>query len=631
MTITTFLKNWVIPVVCLTVFNYSFAQQAIKEHYIYDHDTTVYGVDSSEVFQVENLGSKVNSSHAESGPRISWDGNTLYFFRVGHPQNINKTEESRDIWYSTFNAQDSSWGAAQHMPEPINNFGDNSVHWISPDGKKLLLHNKYLKNKTVENGVSISYKQKDGSWSFPKELHIKNYKNDELCSFYMNDKGDKLIMAIHYKDSYGHQDLYISNRIGGDDTRWSEPVNLGPIINTAGSEATAFLASDNKTLYFSSNGRKGGLGGYDIYKCERKDSTFTKWTKPKNIGAPFNTPDDELYFSIPHSGDYMYLAHHFKTLTDSAEHSDIVRIRLEPESILTLFGDIIDEYTKELIDAKISFKRLSDGKIFGKQIASLDTGYLVKLPTGSVYEYTVEKAGYPTIVRQLDITALKKSAKRRMDIYLPPEPALVLSGYVYDKSTEELMVGHMVITNLETGEVVYEADIDPETPYEVSLPAGAKYQLMVEKQPDYLSHVENIDLRNLQEHKEEKKDIYLVPISLLTVELENIYFETAKSKLLPKSFEELDKVVRILETAPTITVEIGGHTDYQGSESYNLKLSQDRAQSVVDYIVSKGISNEKIRAKGYGEAVPVASNRTAEGRAQNRRVEFKIVEITAVN
>ena len=103
---------------------------------------------------------------------------------------------------------------------------------------------------------------------------------------------------------------------------------------------------------------------------------------------------------------------------------------------------------------------------------------------------------------------------------------------------------------------------------------------------------------------------------------DKVYFEFDKSKVDPKSFKLLDDVVTVMNANPDITIEIGGHTDSKGSGKYNRKLSQERVNNVREYIVNKGIAGNRITAVGYGEDVPIDTNRTAEGRANNRRVEF---------
>lgn len=597
-------------------------------HYLYDSDTLVYLNDSTDVYVVENLGENVNSAHVESGPRISPDGKAIYFFRVDHPKNISHT---RDIWVSYWDDRDSVWLPAEHLGKPLNNHGPNSVHWISPDGDKMLVHGKYLKNGVLENGVSMTEKQRDGKWSFPEELKIKKFKNDMVSSYYMNSDATVLILAIHYDDddSYGAQDLYVSFK---DGNKWTKPKNMGPVVNTSGSEATAFLADDNMTMYFSTNGRRDTIGGYDIYKTVRQDSTWTNWSEPKNIGSPYNTEDDEFYYSFKEDGKYAYLSHHYIGKKDSLDHSDIVRIKMRPHPELDLSGLVVDKFSDEPIDAKITIKRVSDGEVVEEieiDSSQVDSGYAANLPMGHVYEYTVESEGHQTITKQLDLSKLKQSEKREMNIEMERDPALVLNGLVYDEETNEPLDSAMVrFVRKRDGKVMGEYIVTPDDPYHISLPAGEEYEVKISQDSCCLSETEKIDLTSMDKYKEEERDFFMKRKQVgVTFEVENIYFETAKAKLKPESFEALDKLVDKMKDAGEITVEISGHTDWVGTKEYNYGLSERRAQSVVDYLVENGIDKDNLVAKGYGEDEPIATNETEEGRAKNRRVEFEILDI----
>jgi outer membrane protein OmpA-like peptidoglycan-associated protein len=123
------------------------------------------------------------------------------------------------------------------------------------------------------------------------------------------------------------------------------------------------------------------------------------------------------------------------------------------------------------------------------------------------------------------------------------------------------------------------------------------------------------------------RDLYLQKIEVgLTVKLKNIYFDFNKTTLKPESFVELDKVYEFLRTNPKVEVEIGGHTDSNGSDQYNANLSQGRSESVVDYLITQGIDASRLSARGYGESKPIDTNDTKEGQANNRRVEFTVVK-----
>lgn len=489
---------------------------AIHAHYIYDKDSIVYmNEDSTLYYSIENLGSNINSAHLESGPRISPDGKTLYFFRADHPENI--VTENQDIWVSHLGDDDSTWSKAEHITA-LNNHDDNGIHWISADGKRVLLLGKYNKNGTSNEGISLSEHTGDGDdeWSFPKQVKVKKYKNDERSFYYMTEDENVMIMAIHHKLSIGHQDLFVSfKKKKGKKEYWTHPVNMGKTINTENHEATVFIDEDGKTMYFSSDGHGNSIGGFDIYKTTRLDSSWTKWSKPENIGSPFNTPDDEFYFSTPKGSDYAYLAHHFLG-PDSLPHSDIVRIK-QHEIII-------------------------------------------------------------------------------------PDPILVVKGKVFDVSDSSSIAATITVTKIPGDETFGDFTSDADTGYKVTLPAGDVYVLNFDGGPDYIPKKITVSAEDIEDFEEREIDVYLKPIKKdFKFEVENIFFAYNKADILQESYPALDSLVDVLKTIPNIVVELSAHTDARGSDSYNQKLSQRRAQSVVDYLVSKGILDTQLKAVGYGE------------------------------
>lgn len=142
-----------------------------------------------------------------------------------------------------------------------------------------------------------------------------------------------------------------------------------------------------------------------------------------------------------------------------------------------------------------------------------------------------------------------------------------------------------------------------------------------------MQSAKNVNTSTLTEYKEITKDLYLSPIEVgQTIRLNNIFFEFAKADLKPESYGELDRVVKFLNENPSIEIKLSGHTDNVGNDAANLTLSENRAQSVLKYIVSHGVSASRITAKGFGKTKPVTGNETDEGRQLNRRVEFTIVK-----
>jgi hypothetical protein len=194
------------------------------------------------------------------------------------------------------------------MGPKFNNKGPNFVNTIqsvTPDGRSaiMVLGNKYMPNGKMLAGVSISA-HVNGEWSKPVPLNIINdYNYNKKANYFLTDNRQTLLMSVEREDSYGDRDLYVTfiNR----DSTWTEPLNLGDVVNTAGEESAPFLASDDKTLYFSSNGFSG-YGGSDVYVSKRLDDTWKNWSEPENLGPEINSPLEDLFFNIPASSEFAY-------------------------------------------------------------------------------------------------------------------------------------------------------------------------------------------------------------------------------------------------------------------------------------------------------------------------------------
>ncbi len=225
-------------------------------------------------------------------------------------------------------------------------------------------------------------------------------------------------MSVERDDSHGSRDLYVSFQ--KDDNTWSEPLNLGDVVNTANEESAPFLAADNKTLYFSSNGFSG-FGGNDIYMSTRLDDTWTNWSEPQNMGPDINSPLDDLFFNVPSSGEYAYYS---RGISDT--NTDIFRVKLpiykSPEPVILVKGRLIDAKTGKPLGAKIIYERLPDGKQIGVTQSNPETGeYQILLPGGQRYGVRAEAADHISTNQNLDLTAYTKDANLQApDITLDP-------------------------------------------------------------------------------------------------------------------------------------------------------------------------------------------------------------------
>ena len=221
----------------------------------------------------ENLGPAINSVYDEIMPIISPDGKALYFDRKDHPENTGGIIND-DIWYAELGSTEK-WTRAVNVGPPLNNKGHNFLTAISPDGNTALLGNIYEPDGSMSSGLSIATRAQDG-WNFPKKLVIQNYyNNNKFSEFHLGADGKTIVMTVQRTDSRGGKDLYVS--FASSKGTWSEPKNLGRMVNSAASEMSPFLAADGKTLYFSSDGFSG-YGSKDMFMSRRLDNTWTKCT-----------------------------------------------------------------------------------------------------------------------------------------------------------------------------------------------------------------------------------------------------------------------------------------------------------------------------------------------------------------
>lgn len=404
-------------------------------------------------------------------------------------------------------------------------------------------------------------KLKGEKWTRPDRFPKPINTPDWECSASYSYDGKTLYFVSDRLGGKGGLDIYMATQ--DNKGKWGAVVNLGDVINTPYDETSVFAHPDGKTLYFSSKGHSG-MGGYDVFKSTYENGA---WTKPINLGYPINSVDDDVFFVIAANNKRAYFS---TARPDALGGQDLYMISfLGPE--------------------KLFVNGTEDDLLAGRN----------QPITEKVVPKVVE-------AEQSKLTLLK--------------------GLVYDEKTKDPLLADIELTDNETGTVLATfktKEIDGT--FLVSLPSGRNYGVSV-KAEGYLFHSENFDLADTADYKEVELEIGLKKLETGSrIVLRNIFFDFNKSTLRSESKAELENLYNVLVDNPKIKVEISGHTDNVGTAAYNKKLSQDRAKSVVDYLINKGIPATRLTSMGYGSEQPIAPNNTDEGRQLNRRTEFKIL------
>lgn len=382
-------------------------------------------ITESTIVKVENLGQRINTEYPELRPTISADGNLLFFIRMGHPANehIATVPNAQDIWYS-IKEEDGSWTPAEHLNGAVNASQYNAVFWISPDLNTMLVKGAYVDGQYLGMGVSITRLQKNGDWSPPQMLRIRNLHKFSFTQQFgasMGQDGKTLLLYMSDKKNSFENDIYVSFLEGND--IWTAPKGLGKKINLEGyNDMSPFIAADGTTLYFSSD-RPGGLGMNDIWMSKRLDEKWTKWSEPVNLGAPINTSNDEAFFTLDAGGEYAYL-----TSSDGAfGASDIVRVKLlereKPDPVLMVTGNVYNEKTRQPMGADLLYEILPDGTEAGRGSSNpVDGSFKIVLPFDKNYLIRASADKFFAISENLNLDSLFKRGYKvvHKDLYLAP-------------------------------------------------------------------------------------------------------------------------------------------------------------------------------------------------------------------
>ncbi len=467
----------------------------------------------------------------------------------------------------------------QNLGDSINTKDLEYFPSLTIDGSKMIFTRRIASDEDFYESNFIN-----GKWSNAKPLGGKVNTNLNEGAQNISQDGQLLIFTgCNYPEGEGSCDLYFSVRTN---TGWSEPQNLGPVINTDFWESSPSLSPDKRDLYFASS-RAGGFGGRDIWVTHRL--LTGKWSRPENLGEAVNTPGDESCPFMHADNETLYF--------NSNGHpgygmTDLFLSKKVNDSSWTMAENL--GYPVNTIDDQGSLIVAADGK----------TAYYAS-------DGTDTKGG-------LDIY----SFQLREDIR--PLKTLWVKGKVFDKKTTAGLPSSVELTDIKSGNLISKIQTDEDGNYLVTLPVGKDYAFNVNRR-GYLFYSDNFSLSKNNTDSVFRVDIPLQPIEKgASIVLKNIFFETGKFALQNESRSELDKLVTLLTDNPNLKIQIDGHTDNIGQEKDNQLLSTNRAKAVVDYLLSKLINTQRLTYKGFGSTKPIATNSSESGKALNRRTELSI-------
>lgn len=546
---------------------------------------------------VVNMKFPINSQYSEYVPVISADESVMIFtYRGVKSKGADKIEQSmgsevysEDVFISY--KENGEWTEPVSIGDNINTEDHDAAIALSVDGQTLFIY----KTDNGKNDIYVS-QLKGKEWTKPEKLKgdVNQPKSWE-GSASLSANGKILYFASDRDGGKGGRDIYKAEL--QPDGSWSNVQNISE-INTIYNDDAPFIHPDNTTLYFSSQGHSS-IGGYDIFSSIIDE--YGSFGTPTNLGYPINTIDDNRYFVMSASGKVGYYSGGGENSIGEQDIFKIITGNIEKPVLALLIGKV---YFNDVETGSImNLYESTEGELEGIFKSNEESGkYVMALKPGR-YEIEVELENGKIVRDSIRLDEITEYVELKKDFRIYDDSNLIVSN---NKALQDILAAELEKEN-KTIDTLFADNVDSKIELQ-DMGAGRSFKL------------------------------------------ENILYDFDKSTLRPESKVELDRLVVILNEQEGIKVEISSHTDAarnvesakkifarkgipytkeahdKMSGTYNQKLSQRRAQSVVDYLVKKGIAKSRLVAKGYGETIPVASNDTDEGRQLNRRTEFKVLE-----
>jgi outer membrane protein OmpA-like peptidoglycan-associated protein/tetratricopeptide (TPR) repeat protein len=535
---------------------------AVVERAIYECQNGKEFVANPGNYSIVNIGREINSEYEDYAPVLNGDETEIIFTSRRREDNLNENVFEDNKPYEDIFISKKS-GDTWARATNIGPVVNTPYH---NSNLALSKDGNTLFIYNDDNGGDIYYSERDanGQWGTPVPLPgiINSSFNEKSISISSDER--TLYFASDRPGGFGGIDIYRATL--DSKGQWSNVRNLGPKINTEFDEEGPFIDQDDVTLYFSSKGHKG-MGGHDIFKAVFDPST-NEWSDPENLGYPINTPDDDVYFVASADGKRAYYS---SVREDGMGYTDIYMITI-PEGLKDTEPIVASADTTN--NDPVEKEPVTNPE---KPVANVPLQYVVSVvdaETQSPLNARVRLQGLrdnvivPSTRGGNGVTNFSIAGPQEKEYRLSVE----LDGYVFVNET-------------------------------VKLPGAGP-------QPQTINRT--VVLRKLA-----------VGVSGV---LRNIYFDFDKWSFKNESYNELNKLERMMQQNPNIRVEISGHTDNIGTQAYNMFLSRKRAEAVKDFLTGKGIDARRIKATGYGESRPLASNDDErDGRELNRRVEFLVI------
>ncbi|MDH5397141.1 MAG: OmpA family protein [Cyclobacteriaceae bacterium] len=601
----------------------------------------------SEPEPLEKINAFRDSLSLIGGPSISYDGNSLYFFAS------DKGTNTEDIFISK--REGNGWGDPEPIGPPINTSGYEGFPSISADGKTLYFTRKNNTGLTEGETCYSIYKAekgRDGKWQEPLELPAPINLGCERAPRIMSD-GKTLIFSSIREGGMGNFDLYMTQL--RENLEWTEPINMD-FVNSLVKDQFGAVSASGEYLYINIE-----EGSHDIYYFaiperfrQNKNKIIQGYVTHKYTNAPIsatltildaNTTEEfftavtnpadgwysivltegkkyDIKVSAPGHSDYQFSY----DLTSIDQYEEITK-NIQLFSHANVHVNVYDKAKLTLTDANLKVK----DAVSGRELSSLNTRAtggqaVLKLPIDGKYTIEASEETYIGNSFPFDLTSWVIYEDFEQDVEIDP----IMLDYkfiVRDKDTQEGINADIMLLDRYNELTTIRANDGANGNYTKRLRDEHRYEVEVHVPGKaYFSYTNNI----LASSKSGNNQLIIELEEIkpnLTFTLRAINFETASAELLETSFRELGKVIKLMREYPGISVEISAHTDSDGSDKYNLTLSDARAQSVVDYLIQYGIDTGRLTPKGYGETAPMAPNDTDENKALNRRVEMKILKI----